>query len=577
LFKTYGLESLRRQPKELKMGAPRSAAFWVAAGLMIAIAEPGRASEPAPDLALPELPAVEVSVEDVSTHPPSIRPASVWPYIAWAESPKIVVDVVRSEPPRRRVADVPAPDLPEAPVVFTVADRLAALLAARLSDAQFQLSPKLSRKDREAIAAFYAVGAFKPLWVDSEGWSAAGRSIIATLKAAEAEGLAPGDYPTPALDAKAGDAATALAEADLKLSAAAVLYARDARGARVDPGRLSRLITPTLELPSGDGVLTALASAKDPGAALAAFNPPHAGYRVLKAKLAEVRASQLGSRLEGDILANMERWRWLPAEMGKRHVWVNVPEYRLRLIRDGRAIHEARVIVGKPETPTPIFSDEMEHAIVNPSWYVPPSIFHNEFGGSAAYAASRGYQVVRTRDGGISVRQPPGERNALGFVKFMFPNQHAVYLHDTPNRKLFGAEKRAFSHGCVRLDQPFRFGEFVLGSEWTEARLRSLIGKGERTIRLPDKIPVHITYFTLTVDDKGEFRQVADLYAVNNKVRVALGLPSDGTRVAAAAPKKLIAPLRQARRTAPERAPPYRAAARAPAHYDPFYYWWVTR
>jgi murein L,D-transpeptidase YcbB/YkuD len=329
-------------------------------------------------------------------------------------------------------------------------------------------------------------------------------------------------------------------------------------------------------LPTGDAVLNHLASAKDAGAALAGFNPPHTGYRTLKAKLAEMRASQPGSRLEGDILANMERWRWLPAEMGKRHVWVNVPEYKLRLVRDGRPIHEARVIVGKPETPTPIFSDEMDHAIVNPSWYVPPSIFKNEFHGDPAYARARGYDVVYSRNGGITVRQPPGERNALGFIKFMFPNQHAVYLHDTPNRKLFGAEKRAFSHGCVRLDQPFRFGEFVLGSEWNEPRLRSLIGKGERTIRLPEKIPVHITYFTLTVDEKGELRQIADLYAVNNKVRVALGLPSDGTRVAAAAPKK-PAPVRQARRAPAERAPAYRAAARVPGYYDPFYYWWVTR
>jgi L,D-transpeptidase YcbB len=554
------------------MGAPRSAAFWAAAGLTVAIAGPVRASAQAPDLVIPEPPPVEVVVEGAPGHAPSAPAVNS----NRPEPPAVVVTVPPAASAAPRTADLRVPDLPDASVVFTVADRLAAAIAARLADAQFQLSPRLGKKDREAIAAFYALGEFKPLWVGKEGWSPSGRSVIAALKAAEAEGLAPADYPVPALEPKQAGEVAVLADAELKLSAVAVLYARDARGARVEPARLSRLITPKLELPAGDGVLTALAAAKDAGAALAAFNPPHAGYRALKAKLAEVRASQPGSRLEGDILANMERWRWLPANMGKRHVWVNVPEYRLRLIRDGRPIHEARVIVGKPETPTPIFSDEMDHAIVNPSWYVPPSIFYNEFGGSAAYAASRGYEVRRTRDGGISVRQPPGERNALGFIKFMFPNQHAVYLHDTPNRKLFGAEKRAFSHGCVRLDQPFRFGEFVLGSDWTEPRLRSLIGKGERTIRLPEKIPVHITYFTLMVDENGGLRQIADLYAVNNKVRVALGLPSDGTRIAAAAPKKQPAPMRQARRAPAERPPAYRAA-RAPAYYDPFAYWWFTR
>jgi murein L,D-transpeptidase YcbB/YkuD len=556
------------------MGAPRSAAFWAAAGLMVAAA-PARASDQRPNPVLFVPRPVEAAVEGTPRRNPA-APAPTPAEITLLEPPAVVVTIPPAATVSRRIADIALPDLPEAPVVFTVADRLAAAIAARLGDAQVQLAPRLGKKDREAIAAFYALGEFKPLWVGEDGWSLAARSLIAALKAAEQEGLTPADYPIPPLEAKQAADATALAEAELKLSAAAVLYARDARGARVEPSRLSRLITPTLDLPSGDRVLTALAATKDAGAALASFNPPHAGYRALKAKLAEVRKNQPSARLEGDILANMERWRWLPAEMGKRHVWVNVPEYKLRLVREGRPIHEARVIVGKPETPTPIFSDEMDHAIVNPSWYVPPSIFYNEFGGSAAYAASRGYEVRRTRDGGISVRQPPGERNALGFIKFMFPNQHAVYLHDTPNRKLFGAEKRAFSHGCVRLDQPFRFGEFVLGSEWTEARLRSLIGKGERTIRLPEKIPVHITYFTLMVDEKGELRQIADLYAVHNKVRVALGFPSDGTRVASAPPKKQSAPVRQARRQPVERAPAYRAA-RAPAYYDPFYYWWVTR
>jgi L,D-transpeptidase YcbB len=525
------------------MRAPRSAVLWAAAGFFVA---PGPASASDRMPTLPQAPAVIVNVPPPQSAPP-------------------------------KPADIRVPDVPEAPVVLTVADRLSSAVEARLADAQFQLSPKLSKKEREAIAAFYALGAFKPLWVEKDGWSPAGRAVIDRLGKAEEDGLAKADYPVPALDTKAGDPTNALADAELKLSTAAVIYARDARGARVEPARLSRLITPKLELPTGDAVLTRLASATDAGAALASFNPPHAGYRALKTKLAELRKSQPTSRLEGDILANMERWRWLPEEMGKRHVWVNVPEYKLRLMRDGRPIHEARVIVGKPETPTPIFSDEMEHAIVNPSWYVPPSIFYKEFGGSAAYAASRGYKVVYTRDGGVSVRQPPGERNALGFVKFMFPNQHAVYLHDTPNRSLFNAQKRAFSHGCVRLDQPFRFGEFVLGSEWNEVRLRSLIGRGERRINLPERIPVHITYFTLMANEKGELHQIADLYAVNNKVRVALGLPSDGTRaVAAADPRKRAATVRQARRE-----PSYhrraQAAMRGPAYYDPFYYWWVTR
>jgi murein L,D-transpeptidase YcbB/YkuD len=479
-----------------------------------------------------------------------------------------------------QIADITLPEPPRAEVTFTVADLMADAMAARLGDGQPALHPRLPKKEREAIAAFYAIGGFKPLWVKEGAWTAAARAVIARLQAAHEDALDPAEYPAPALGATPAD----LALAEVKLSALAVVYARDARGGRIEPARLSSLITPKLELPAADAVLTHVGSAADAGAALASYNPPHAGYRALKAKLAAVRGASTSSRLESDLVANMERWRWLPTELGARHILVNVPEFKLRLMDNGRAVHQARVIVGKPETPTPLFSDLMDHAIVNPSWTVPPSIFKNEFRSDVAYAASRGYQVVRGKNGAVSIRQPPGERNALGFIKFMFPNQHAVYLHDTPNRSLFGAERRAFSHGCVRLDQPFRFAEAVLGSEWSEGRLKSLIGRGERTIRLTQKLPVHLAYFTTFVDEAGELRQIADLYGVNSKVRTALGFSADAVAVADAARLRVKAQraerLAQARRIEAQRrrvirraqaAMPFPAAA-YPAQQD-FYSW----
>ena len=454
-------------------------------------------------------------------------------------------------------------------------------MAERLADAGAALLPRLPRKDREALAAFYALGNYQPLWVKDGAWTPAGHALVERLRRAGEDGLDADHYPVPAVRPRTeGDAAAAAVEAELKLSAAAIAYARDARGARIEPSRLSDLITPELALPAADAVLTVLAAAPDAGAALAGYNPPHDGYRALKAKLAEVQSSQAQARLADDLRANMERWRWVPPDMGRRHVWVNVPEYKLRLMKDGRAVHEARVIVGKSETPTPLFSDEMDHAIVNPSWYVPPSIFKNEFNSDPGLAAARGYDVIYGRNGAVTVRQPPGERNALGFVKFMFPNKHAVYLHDTPNRRLFASEKRALSHGCVRLDQPFRFGEFVLGSDWTEARLKGLIGRGERTIRLPEKVPVHLTHFTLLVDDKGELRHIADLYGVNGKVRAALGLSRDATPVAQApAPDKTTSAPPERRRIAqaPARRKPVRTVRyveRAPIPVAQPFFWW---
>ena len=168
---------------------------------------------------------------------------------------------------------------------------------------------------------------------------------------------------------------------------------------------------------------------------------------------------------------------------------VNVPEYRLRWSRAGNVVHQTRVIVGKEQSQTPIFSENMKYLVVNPSWTIPPSIMKKEILPALAndpyYAARKGYKIIR-RGNRISVQQPPGERNALGFVKFMFPNQHAVYLHDTPNRNLFSAGKRAFSHGCVRVDKPFELAEEIMGKDgkWTEEKLRGLIGKGERYVNL---------------------------------------------------------------------------------------------
>ncbi|MCX7900562.1 MAG: L,D-transpeptidase family protein, partial [Methylocystis sp.] len=225
--------------------------------------------------------------------------------------------------------------------------------------------------------------------------------------------------------------------------------------------------------------------------------------------------------LEAEIIANMERWRWLPRDLGDPRIEVNIPDFDLAVIRDNQVAHRTRVIVGKEKTPTPIFSDEMEEIIFNPSWYVPQSIIQKEWGGSVG----KGYQVSYRR-GQMVVRQPPGERNALGRVKFVFPNDFAVYMHDTPQRGLFNASYRAFSHGCMRVFEPFALAEAVLGpkSGWTEDKVRRLVGGKERYITLEQKLPVHIEYFTVYVDEAGGLVQRPDLYGYSARVRRALGL-----------------------------------------------------
>jgi murein L,D-transpeptidase YcbB/YkuD len=241
----------------------------------------------------------------------------------------------------------------------------------------------------------------------------------------------------------------------------------------------------------------------------------------------EARPARTDQRI-GTVIANMERWRWLPDDLGKTHIFVNVPEFRMEMHRDGQRVFETRVIVGKPETQTPIFSDEMEFLVVNPSWTVPPTIMKKEFlprlAADPEYAARRGFELIR-RGNAVSVRQPPGEQNALGLIKFMFPNDHAVYLHDTPTRHLFGSATRAYSHGCVRVEGPFRLAEHILSPQgFDEKALRGMVGRGERTIRLTQRFPVHLAYFTLIPSANGELVSKPDLYGHDLRIRRALAI-----------------------------------------------------
>lgn len=462
--------------------------------------------------------------------------------------PQIVVEIPPAEAPPRAVAveSVPAPQMAEAPPVPkapSAGEALSAAIQAKVADPTLPLPPKFAARDREGLAASYVSG--EPLWIKDGAFGPAAEAVVARLERADEDGLDPADYPVPNLAGKVASAAD-LAEAEIKLSAAAYLYARDARGGRIEPNRLGGLITPKLDLPGVERVLATLAGREDPGSALQGFNPRYPGYAALREKLADIRAhrpaasaknqrggtvvastgsvgglaSRWSPRLESDLVANMERWRWLPAHVGERYLLVNIPEYRLRLFDEGRVVHETRVIIGKPQTPTPVFSDMMDHAVVNPSWFVPPSILKKM---NVETASQQGYHVTQRR-GVTSVRMPPGPRNALGNIKFMFPNDHAVYLHDTPNRGLFGGASRALSHGCVRVQNPFELAGKIIGSQWSESRLRGMIGYGERTLKLEERMPIHLSYFTLWVDEYGDLKSFGDVYGHNARTRRALGL-----------------------------------------------------
>lgn len=239
-----------------------------------------------------------------------------------------------------------------------------------------------------------------------------------------------------------------------------------------------------------------------------------------------------------DIIANMERWRWQPDNFGDFHVHVNIPEFRLVIMDRGKQHYTTRVVVGTPKHQTPMFFDEIEHIVVNPYWNVPASIASNEIapalarnpgylagqnmellqGGKVINAAAIDWSTANIRN--FHIRQRPGAGNALGQIKFLFPNQHDVYLHDTPSKSLFQRSFRAYSHGCVRVQNPMEFAGALLALEpnVTVASLESMFGNSERWVNLGTHIPVHLTYFTLRVDEDGTIRSYGDVYGLNERL-----------------------------------------------------------
>ena len=241
--------------------------------------------------------------------------------------------------------------------------------------------------------------------------------------------------------------------------------------------------------------------------------------------------TDLSRRDEARLINNMERMRWLPRELGRRHVFVNQPAFKAEVVEDGRELWSTRVIVGKPNTQTWVFHDEMELVVFNPSWGVPQSIIAKEYlpklRRDPGYLDRMGFKVVNQRGKVVSsrsvrwasygskvpygVHQPPGAKNALGEVKFLFPNGHDIYMHDTPKRELFDEDMRAFSHGCVRVQNPREFASVLLG--WDAATVDEHIGTPKsETVRLKEKIPVHLTYFTAWPDETGKIRYFEDIY-----------------------------------------------------------------
>ena len=274
--------------------------------------------------------------------------------------------------------------------------------------------------------------------------------------------------------------------------------------------------------------------------------------------------------------------------MGNTYIQPNVPEFTVTVVRDGKTVHKERIVTGKAETMTPIFSDSMRLVVFKPFWNVPESIKFKELqpgllrnGGSLEKAGLRAEINGRPVDPRavdwaeidmrqVHIFQPPGDANALGRVKFLFPNKHDVYLHDTPSKSLFNENVRAYSHGCMRVRDPLKLAEVILSNDkgWTRAQVdkQAMSGPDNTEVKLATPIPVHITYFTAWVDEDGKLQTVNDIYG--HEPRIHLGLEGKVHLIAQQREERFVPPSAEERRRFAEQ-----RRERKQAQSDPFGNW----
>ena len=360
------------------------------------------------------------------------------------------------------------------------------------------------------------------------------QALLKVIAGIGAEGLTPKDYKPDELQAAiAAGPGEALDQAASRSFAWLVEDLRDGR-TPMEARKQWFVVDPDADrYRTGDVMAQALAG-HSVAASLAALNPDHPDYEVLKTALANTKDGAQRKL----IRANMDRWRWLAKDLGNQYLITNVPEYQLRLTVNDKIISTYRTIVGKPgRTATPQLAEQVEGVIFNPTWTVPQSIVKGEgLGASLLRAPRAGYKATKNGDGTITVVQQPGPNNSLGLMKLDMPNPHAIFLHDTPSRNLFNQDNRALSHGCVRTERATELAITlaILGNLATTPETRkaaadeavaiSTSGKYTR-VPIQKQMPVYITYFTMGRDITGKLRQFSDIYGRDTPVLASFDAP----------------------------------------------------
>jgi L,D-transpeptidase YcbB len=416
------------------------------------------------------------------------------------------------------------------------------------------LRSKADPTDLAALERFYGDSDAAPLWITDMGLSARGQSALFEIEKADDWGLDASAFELPpAGTLPAGPEDEAATEITLDL--AILKYARVARGGRLNPRELSAIFDQTPPLRDPKTVLMEIAAARAPDVYLQSLHPKHEQFIRLRQALLRMRGGEGNDAVKAQdkqadikqrIIMNMERWRWMPADLGPLYVWGNTPEFMLYVVKDRKAIFADKTQVGTATDPTPVFSAEMATIVFNPEWTAPASVLvksllprlrKGNYSILDKYAFSVSYQGnpvnptkvdwsrVNIRD--FTFTQKSGPKSNLGKVKFLLPNRHDVLLHDTfdARRKVFQQSMRAIGYGCVRMERPQQFAEVLLAEDkgWSASEVNDFWEHGVNSpVSLERKVPVHLTYFTAVVDDTGKVTSFADIYGLDKKLATAL-------------------------------------------------------
>jgi murein L,D-transpeptidase YcbB/YkuD len=377
---------------------------------------------------------------------------------------------------------------------------------------------------------FYKQNGYQLVWTSGTRTRAQLDGLIRGLRAAQADGLDPADYHVDALEAlrraplPRDDWQKAI-DLDLRATYAYLHCAWDLTRGTIDPEDVDphwHAAPPDVDL--HNALDTALGE-NQIEQSLRDLAPKAAQYQGLKHQLALYRQKGDAPTVQ-QIAMNMERWRWLPDDLGSRYIIVNIPAFRVDVIEGAKSVLAMNVVAGKESSPTPVLSDRLKYVVFSPYWNIPPDIAEKEIAPKAEQ--DPGYlerNNIEVDEESGRYRQRPGKGNSLGLVKFVFPNHFNVYLHDTPAQALFDRVERDFSHGCVRVERPMDLAKYVLRDqpEWTEEKISAAMHAGvEKSVNLKEPLPIYLVYFTAWEED-GALKTVPDIYGRDRRHDAAAG------------------------------------------------------